>query len=93
VAAGFVPDAGVLVIGWVVPQLARRITFVPGGIGIVEGGMAVLFETLGVPSEVSVVVILLYRAMSFWIPTFVGVPFALYFERAAEEDAGPPSPA
>jgi uncharacterized protein (TIRG00374 family) len=83
-AAGFVPDPGVLIAGWVVPQLARRITFVPGGIGIVEGGMAVFYETLGVPSEVSVVVILLYRAMSFWIPTVAGVPFALYFERDAE---------
>ena len=92
VAAGFVPDAGVLVAGWVVPQLGRRITFVPGGIGIVEGGMAVFYGGLGVPSEVSVVVILLYRAMSFWIPSVVGVPLALYFERASEDKgAGPPA--
>jgi uncharacterized protein (TIRG00374 family) len=93
VAAGFVPDPGALVAGWVVPQLARRVTFVPGGIGIVEGGMAVFYESLGVPSEVSVVVILLYRAMSFWIPSLVGVPFAFYFERGAEERGAGPSPA
>jgi uncharacterized protein (TIRG00374 family) len=83
-AAGFVPELGVLVAGWVVPQLARRITFVPGGIGIVEGGMAVLYESLDIPSEVSVVVILLYRALSFWIPSALGGPLAVYFERGTE---------
>jgi uncharacterized membrane protein YbhN (UPF0104 family) len=82
-AAGFVPPVGVLIVGWVIPQLARRITFVPGGIGIVEGGMAVFYEGLGVPSEVSVVVILLYRALSFWIPSVLGIPLAVYFERGA----------
>jgi uncharacterized protein (TIRG00374 family) len=91
VAAGFVPDVGVLVTGWVVPQLVRRITFVPGGIGIVEGGMAVFYESMGVPSEVSVVVILSYRAMSFWIPSVLGVPIALYFERSAEDEGAGPS--
>jgi uncharacterized protein (TIRG00374 family) len=83
VAAGFVPDVSVMVAGWVVPQLARRITFVPGGVGVVEGGMALFYESLGVPSEVSVVVILLYRALSFWIPSVLGVPLAVYLERGA----------
>ena len=62
------------------------ITFIPGGIGIVEGGMAVFYETLHVPSEVTVV--LIYRALSFWIPSFVGAPLAFYFERSAEGEAG-----
>lgn len=93
VAAGFVPDLGGLIAGWVIPQLARRITFVPGGIGIVEGGMAVFYESLGVPSEVSVVVILLYRALSFWIPSALGVPLAVYFERGAGAAGADEAPA
>jgi uncharacterized membrane protein YbhN (UPF0104 family) len=85
VAAGTVPSAAVLVAGWVLPQLLRSMAFfVPGGIGLVEGGMAVFYEGFGVPAQVAVVVILLYRALSFWLPTFAGIPLAVYFERGAE---------
>jgi uncharacterized membrane protein YbhN (UPF0104 family) len=92
VAAGSVPEVGVLLAGWAVPQFLGRLSFLPGGIGVVEGGMVAFYESLGVPSEVSVVVILLYRALSFWLPSAAGIPIAIYLEREAGYAASHGSP-
>ena len=43
--------------------------------------MVAIYEGLGVPSAVSVVVILGYRLISFWIPTLLGLPLVLSFRR------------
>jgi len=93
VAAGSVPGPAVLLAGWAVPQFLGRLSVLPGGIGVVEGGMVAFYESLGVPSEISVVVILLYRALSFWLPSAASIPFAIYFERDAGRDRAVAQPA
>ena len=44
----------------------------PGGLGGVEGGMIGAFAAFGVNLELSVVAVLSYRAISFWLPTLPG---------------------
>ena len=44
----------------------------PGGIGGVDGGMIGAFSAFGVPVEVSVVSVLAYRGIAFWLPTIPG---------------------
>ncbi len=88
-AAGVHPSPGILIAGWAVPLLAGRLTFLPGGIGIVEGGMTGLYAALGLPTEAIVVVVLLYRAFSFWIPSLLGAPLAFVFERRARRSTQP----
>ena len=44
----------------------------PGGLGGVEGGMIGAFAAFGVNLELSVLAVLSYRAISFWLPTFPG---------------------
>ena len=44
--------------------------------------MAAVYGRLGVPAEVCVVVIIVYRLLSFWIPTLLGLPLAAHLDGA-----------
>jgi len=54
-----------MMIGWL-PLLF------PGGLGITDGTMVVLFVYGGVPLEIAVLATLLYRLASFWFNTILG---------------------
>ncbi|MEZ4582369.1 MAG: hypothetical protein R3A10_12170 [Caldilineaceae bacterium] len=53
-------------------MLFGKIGFVPGGIGVVEATMAVI-SAASMYLTPLVVVILIYRLLSFWIPTVFGL--------------------
>jgi len=61
--------------------LFGKIGLLPGGLGLVEGTMAVLYGGFGIPNAVLVVVILAYRLLSFWIPTLLGFSLVPYLNR------------
>jgi uncharacterized protein (TIRG00374 family) len=44
----------------------------PGGLGGVEGGMIGAFAAFGVDFNLSVLAVLSYRGISFWLPTVPG---------------------
>jgi uncharacterized protein (TIRG00374 family) len=81
VAAGHPVSPGILLAGYGLPLLLGKVSFLPGGVGIVEGTMAALYDGLGVPDAVTVVVILAYRLISFWLPTLLGFPMVPYLQR------------
>jgi uncharacterized membrane protein YbhN (UPF0104 family) len=81
VAAGHPVSLGALLTGYGLPLLLGRVSLLPGGVGIVEGTMAALYNGLGVPKAVTVVVILAYRLISFWLPKLLGFPLVLYLQR------------
>jgi uncharacterized membrane protein YbhN (UPF0104 family) len=83
VAAGHPVSPGILLAGYGLPLLLGKVSFLPGGVGIVEGTMAALYDGLGVPDAVTVVVILTYRLISFWLPTLLGFPMVPYLQRVA----------
>ena len=83
IAAGHAVSPGVLLAGYGLPLLLGKVTFLPGGVGIVEGTMAALYDGLGVPDGVTVVVILTYRGLSFWLPTLLGFPLIPYLQRVS----------
>jgi uncharacterized protein (TIRG00374 family) len=80
VAAGHPVRPSVLIAGYGVPLLLGRFSFLPGGIAVVEIGMTALYTALGVPAQVAIVVILIYRFISFWMPTLVGIPLAVVLQ-------------
>ena len=63
----------------------------PGGVGGVEGGMIAALAAFGVDAGQAVVAVLLFRAVTFWLPMIPGV--IAYFqlrrtvERWREQDA------
>jgi uncharacterized protein (TIRG00374 family) len=52
----------------------------PGGIAVVEVAMTGSYVSLGVPAEVAVVSILVYRVFSFWLPSLAGIPIAIWLQ-------------
>ena len=87
-AAGHPIRFAVLVAGYGIPQLLGKLTVILGGVGVVEASMAGLYALLGVPRPISVVVVLAYRLLSFWLPTLVGIASIPYLERWAETSGG-----
>jgi uncharacterized membrane protein YbhN (UPF0104 family) len=83
VGTGYVIHPGALLAGYGLPQLIGSVSFLPGGIGIVEGGMTGLYVALDVPTPTTVLVVLAYRGLSFWIPTLLGFPLAVEVERSS----------
>ncbi len=84
-AAGHAVRPGVLLVGYGLPLLFGKAPLLPGGVGIVEATMVTLYDGLGVPDAVSVVVILTYRFLSFWLPLLIGFPLIPFLQRAVND--------
>jgi uncharacterized protein (TIRG00374 family) len=82
VAAGHRVSPAMLLAGYGLPLLLGKIPLLPGGVGIVESTMTALYTGLGVPNAVAVVVILIYRFLSFWLPSLLGFPLIPALQRA-----------
>jgi len=83
VAAGANVSLGVLLAGYALPQLLGKVAFIlPGGVGVVESSMVVLYTVLGVHQPAATVVVLGYRLISFWIPSLAGFPIAAYLQES-----------
>jgi glycosyltransferase 2 family protein len=79
IAAGHPITLGTLSAGYGLPLVLGKLAFMfPGGIGVIEGSMVVLFNSLNVPNAVSVVAVMGYRLLSFWLPTIFGFIAAAY---------------
>lgn len=71
-AFGFAINPGVLIFGYCVATLLGILSFVPGGIGVTEGVLALIFAGMGVPSALALTAVLVFRLFSFWIWIPVG---------------------
>jgi uncharacterized protein (TIRG00374 family) len=79
-AFGAAPPQAVIVMAYFVGMLGNTLPL-PGGIGGVDGGMIGAFSAFGVPVEISVVSVLAYRAIAFWLPTLPGALAYLQLRR------------
>jgi uncharacterized protein (TIRG00374 family) len=67
----------VMIISYTISMISGWLPlFLPGGLGIVDGTMALLFYYGGAPWEAAVLATLLYRLASYWFNTILG---AIYF--------------
>lgn len=65
-------SAGTIIAGFSIAYLFLIVSPTPSGIGIVEGIMPIALSSLNVNWSQSVVVTLIYRAVTFWLPLAVG---------------------
>ena len=70
-AFGHAPPTAVLVEAFFVGMLANLLPL-PGGIGGVDGGMIGAFVAFGVSGSLALIAVLVYRLMSFWLPSIPG---------------------
>lgn len=87
-AVGHPIALGPLVVGYGLPLLLGKFGPLPGGIGLVEGGMLALYGGFGIPRSSLVIVVLAYRLLSFWLPTLAGIALVPYLNRDRSEAAG-----
>jgi uncharacterized membrane protein YbhN (UPF0104 family) len=82
-ALGYHPPAGQLVLGYLIGYLANLVP-IPGGIGILDAGLAGTLILYGVPAAPAAGAVLVYHAIAFWIPSLGGgLAYALLRHRLA----------
>jgi hypothetical protein len=72
-AVGVRLPVGQLSAGFTVGQASTLIPFLPGGLGVLEGSMTALFESLGVDWDKALVAVLLYRLSYYLFPGLISV--------------------
>jgi uncharacterized protein (TIRG00374 family) len=82
-AFGSAPPQAVIVMAYFVGMLGNTLPL-PGGIGGVDGGMIGAFTAFGVPVDISIVSVLAYRALAFWLPTLPGAVAYLQLRRTVQ---------
>jgi uncharacterized membrane protein YbhN (UPF0104 family) len=71
-AVGYTPAAAPLILAYIVGYLADLIP-IPGGIGVLEGGLAGALVIYGAPATQAAAAVLVYHAVAFWIPSLGGL--------------------
>jgi putative heme transporter len=66
-----VPWRGIL-LAYAAAQLAANLPITPGGLGVVEGSLTVALVAYGGAEASTVVAVLLYRSISYWLPLPAG---------------------
>ncbi len=79
--SGTVPWRGVL-LAYGVRIAAGSISITPGGLGVVEGALAVALMGVGMQRPSAVAAVLLYRFISFWLVTGIGWTVYLVSQRS-----------
>lgn len=67
-------DPGVVLVAYGMANLAAALPLTPGGLGLVEAGMAGTFTVFGMAASTAVVGVLAYRILSYWLPALAGIP-------------------
>jgi uncharacterized membrane protein YbhN (UPF0104 family) len=71
-AAGREPPLAALVLGYIIGYLANVLP-VPGGVGVLDAGLAGTLIVYGAHPSQAAVAVLVYHAIAFWIPSLGGV--------------------
>jgi uncharacterized protein (TIRG00374 family) len=66
-----IPWSGVL-LAFGVSQIVASLPVIPGGLGIVEGSLAVILVAYGAKKVPALAVVLVYRLLTFWLVIIVG---------------------
>jgi uncharacterized protein (TIRG00374 family) len=70
---GQVVPVHVIVIGFCAGALLSVVNLVPGGLGLMEGSMAAIFSSMGVPLETALVATVIFRLTYYLLPLVLTV--------------------
>lgn len=71
-----------ILIGLVLTKIVALLPIAPGALVVYESSMTFFFHTLGAPLGISILVTLLYRILSFWLPIPAGFLLSRKLEQA-----------
>lgn len=72
-ALGLDAGVGANVVAFTAASFAASAMAMPAGLGVTEGTMAAVLAGYGLPLDAAVSQVLLYRALSFWLPILLGL--------------------
>ena len=91
-AAGRPIAAAPLILGYLIGYLANLIP-IPGGFGVLEGGLAGTLIAYGAPAAQATAAVVVYHAIAFWIPSLGGLAgYARLRRRLPDAEDAPCSP-
>jgi uncharacterized protein (TIRG00374 family) len=64
-----------VIVGFAVGIVLSFASLIPGGLGVMEGSMAAVFASMGVPFETAVVAVLLFRISYYLLPLLISLFF------------------
>jgi len=79
-AFGFHIQWGVLLFSYCISTVLGIISAIPGGMGVTEGSLALIFGAMGVPSALALTATLVFRFFSFWL--WIPIGFLSYLSLA-----------
>jgi uncharacterized membrane protein YbhN (UPF0104 family) len=86
-AAGHPIPVDALILGYIIGYIANVLP-VPGGFGVLEGGLAAMLIAYGAPPTQAAAAVVVYHAIAFWIPSLGGVVgYAFLRRRASHQPA------
>jgi uncharacterized protein (TIRG00374 family) len=71
-AIGFDIAPGLLLVIFTTSNALSTLSGIPGELGVMEGSLAMLSTSLGIAGPVAVGAIVLFRALSYWLPLPLG---------------------
>jgi uncharacterized protein (TIRG00374 family) len=87
-AFGYSIPVGVLALGYLIGQLGGNIP-VPGGIGGVDVGLIGTFALFHQPLAVTTAAVLVYHAISLWVPGILGSLAFVQLRRTLQRESKP----
>lgn len=79
-AVGYQLPLAILILGYIIGYLGNLIP-IPGGVGVLEGGLAGTLILYGAPAAQAAAGVLIYHAIAFWIPSLGGLLAYRYIRR------------
>ena len=64
-----------VIVGFSVGTVLSFASLIPGGLGVMEGSMAAVFSSMGVPFETAVVAVLIFRVAYYLLPLLASLFF------------------
>lgn len=71
-ALGLQIHPGIVVIGYTAANYAGAASFLPDGLLVTDGSLALVYTGLAVPQRVAAMAILIFRFISYWLPIPLG---------------------
>jgi len=84
-AFGYSLSIGTLFTAFGLSIVLGILSFLPGGLGVTEASLTMIFATLGVPVPTALVAVLAYRLIAFWLPRLVGLFAWMRLERRGDQ--------
>jgi len=84
-AFGYSLSIGMLLTAFGLSIVLGILSFLPGGLGVTEASLTMIFATLGVPVPTALVAVLTYRLIAFWLPRLVGLFAWMRLERRGDQ--------